>query len=170
MKIQILALLILLITGHGMHASTHDSLFWAVMGSDEEKVERLIAGGADVNRQDRHGTTPLHVAAKFGNRKLTELLLAAGANVNLQNNCEETALHNAAQSNEEDVIQLLLDANAEINKQNCFGDTPLHYASQWKKIKAVQFLIAAGADTEIINHGGYTAEQSITHNDIITLK
>jgi len=43
--------------------------------------QRLFDAGADVDRRDRHGESPLHIAVKIGNRVATNFLLSHGANV-----------------------------------------------------------------------------------------
>jgi hypothetical protein len=44
-----------------------------------EVVEMLILAGADVNKPDKLGTTPLHAAVQSINAEIPELLIAAGA-------------------------------------------------------------------------------------------
>ena len=48
-------------------------------GGDRESALALIAAGADVNAQQRHGWTALHGAAEMGDSEVIEALLAAGA-------------------------------------------------------------------------------------------
>jgi len=43
--------------------------------------QRLFDAGAEVNRRNRHGESPLHIAVRLGNRAATNFLLAHGANV-----------------------------------------------------------------------------------------
>ncbi len=51
----------------------------AVAGSRAGVALALIAAGADVNVQQRHGWTPLHGAAEHGLAEVVDALLAAGA-------------------------------------------------------------------------------------------
>ena len=54
----------------------------AVWNGRDDAVALLIEKGADVNVADRHGNTPLHLAAKGGFLGIAKQLVKAGANVN----------------------------------------------------------------------------------------
>jgi hypothetical protein len=58
------------------------ALLWAVQGGQDDAVKLLLRAKADVNKADRSGLTPLHVAADLGRENALRQLLAAGANVN----------------------------------------------------------------------------------------
>jgi len=47
----------------------------AVQSGDLDRVKEAIAGGADVNRRDALGATPLHDAAWSGNREIAAYLM-----------------------------------------------------------------------------------------------
>lgn len=48
-------------------------------------LNRLIANGADLDRQDSEGQTPLHLACSFGRLENTRILLEAGARMDIPN-------------------------------------------------------------------------------------
>jgi ankyrin repeat protein len=54
-------------------------------GEDDATTTRILArlhdAGADINRRNRDGETPLHIAVKLGRRAATKFLLGSGANV-----------------------------------------------------------------------------------------
>ena len=56
----------------GLHA--------AAAKGDTAEIERLLAAGQNVNAQDAHSRTPLHVAAHFGHHAAAQALLKGGAN------------------------------------------------------------------------------------------
>ena len=54
-------------------------MFIAVSAGELAATQQLIAGGADVNRADRQGITPLMAAIHGVNDLLASVLLRAGA-------------------------------------------------------------------------------------------
>ena len=61
----------------------------------DEALQLLIEAGADVNRKDRDGMTPLMHAAASGSLERTELLLSAGAYVDKLDDAKRSALVHA---------------------------------------------------------------------------
>lgn len=51
-----------------------------------EAVLLLIKAGAKINRADKYGNTPLHIASRYGHKEIVEALIHAGANINAMNN------------------------------------------------------------------------------------
>lgn len=96
----------------------------------------LIAGGADleiqnspVNNMTMTGQgTPLHVAVRHGNLKLSRLLIRSGANIQAKNVDGDTPLHLAARRAEMHTFEGLLDLGADINAKNSDGRTPVQVA------------------------------------------
>jgi len=68
-------------------------LITAVTFDKREAVRLLIAGGADLNRQNREGSTPLHTASFLCRTEIVEMLLNAGANKEVMNKVGSTALN-----------------------------------------------------------------------------
>ena len=66
----------------------------AVLGNQVEMAQLLIARGADVNRADRIGFTPLLYAASidFGDSAMIDLLLKSGARADVRTKDGLTAL------------------------------------------------------------------------------
>jgi ankyrin repeat protein len=73
---------------------------------------------------DNEGCTPLHSAARCGNRQITELLIKNNVNINLADNNVETALIVVCRMHHENVVFKLLEAKADVIIQNFF-DTAL---------------------------------------------
>jgi len=59
-------------------------------------TESLVLNGANVNKKDTAGTTPLMHAAGNNNREAVKMLLDYGADINSRNSLGSTALHYAA--------------------------------------------------------------------------
>lgn len=68
-------------------------------------VEFLVEHGADVNRGDNEGWTPLHATASCGFKSIAKYLLEHGADVAAVNNDGELALDIAEEQSMEDLLQ-----------------------------------------------------------------
>jgi len=82
--------LCLLVTGVFIFAAgrpaTASSLIEAASMGDTEKVQTLLAQGADVNARDNDGSTALMAAVTYGHIDIVHALLAKGADVNARHN------------------------------------------------------------------------------------
>ena len=93
--------------------TTASSLMEAASKGETEKVQALLAQGADVNTKTKGGATTLSPAAYNGCTDTVKALLAAGAHVNAKNKRGETALMKAEKRGHKEIIQLLKDAGAK---------------------------------------------------------
>ena len=125
-------------------------------------VEALLAHGADANRRDRWGSTPLHAAlghnpgwpgwAGSGVPGIVGPLLANGANPLLANGDGLTALQVFVREStgSGQTASLLLEAGADPDRKYPDGDALLHAAIRSGgtrgKVKVVEALLAGGAD------------------------
>ena len=75
----------------------------------------LLIAGADVRRQDIHGSTSLHDAAYRGHTEVCDLLLSAGADANKQDNNGDTPLHHAVRQGHFEAYNLLVTAGADLS-------------------------------------------------------
>src|SRR5688572_28433866 len=98
-----------------------------VWRDQKERVEKLLARGADVNVQDNDGDTALHGAAQTGNVEVIRMLLDKGANLNTKNKQGGTPLMWAAVYGNEDAVRLLLSRGADTSLKDNDGIT----AAQW---------------------------------------
>ena len=94
-------------------------------------VQLLVDAGVDLNHQDEHGETALHVAARFGHSKCAEALLRG----------------TATQKSDTEIAE------------NTFGWTPLFVACVDGHLSVVELLIEAGADLERCDTSGWTAKE-----------
>ncbi|EOD11991.1 hypothetical protein EMIHUDRAFT_62696, partial [Emiliania huxleyi CCMP1516] len=118
----------------------------AVEAGHESLVRLLLDAGADVNRRNTRGVTPLYSAARAGRREIAASLLGAGALVDAS--CAgdgRSALHGAAHAGETELVSALLAAGANAGMRSSSGETPLHLACSRGRVGAVRLLIAARA-------------------------
>jgi len=88
-------------------------------------VLQLIEGGANVNKTDSDGLTPMFM---LRDPELIELALARGGKLDRKSNDGSTPLHWAARAASNEVIGLLLDRGADPKAKDKQGKTPLAYA------------------------------------------
>ncbi|KAG6899147.1 hypothetical protein C0993_000254 [Termitomyces sp. T159_Od127] len=142
----------------------------SVSAGHDDIVKELVGAGADVNRKNDKGITPLHYAAsksridvcrdtvKLLHRRLTvmlqigKLLIARGADINAKDKANQVPLHRAATTGSVGFIRLLLDSSnpgvtkTRLNASDRIGNTPLHLAMESAHAEAAVILINAGAD------------------------
>ncbi len=90
--------------GAGHHGGT--VLHRAIIKGDAALAELLLEDGADPNRQDRSGKTPLHHAVAK-NRKLVAVVLASAPDLAIESREGETALQYARRLRKPTIVQLL---------------------------------------------------------------
>jgi ankyrin repeat protein len=124
----------------------------------------LIAHGADINTEDKHGNTPLHWAARLGHQDIVELLIECGANVNALNQAEASSLFDAIERQHRQIVEYLLSHNAEVNLTDKSGCTPLFLA--FRKLgddEIIRLIVAHGADINVQDYQGF----SLLHKAVI---
>jgi hypothetical protein len=135
------------------------SIFTASQWGLIDRVAQLIIRGTNVDLEDAHGYTALHLAAQAGQLRVVKYLLSKGANVNAMA-CGATPLHRASFSGRTEVCEMLIAAGADINAaDNSFGDlrTPLQKAVSEQHIDIVKLLISTGCDVNASDASGQTA-------------
>jgi ankyrin repeat protein len=119
----------------------------AVKMADAARVERLLAGGADVDAPQGDGATALHWAAHADMKDMAQVLVAAGADVDAADDHGVTALALACLNASVRMVELLLEAGADPNLARTSGVTPLMIAARVGQADVVRLLLRAGADS-----------------------
>jgi len=101
-------------------------IWTAVRTGNVGAIKRLVAAGTDVDgTEPEGGSTPLIVAALYGQGKAADLLIENGARIDAPNNDGSTALLVAAFFGHTEIVKSLLDAGANVNLRNQRGETAL---------------------------------------------
>ena len=138
-------------------------------------VEEAIRQGADVDRKNNMGQTPLMLACAGDFRTMEEVetaLLEAGADASIADNQSRTALHMASQAGNKDIIRLLCDNGVDVNGSDQQGKTPLIYAVENGRGEACRLLLELGADKTLTDQNGHNAFDYAAANgmrDVIAL-
>jgi len=129
-------------------------MFSAVSSNREAEVERLLAGGVDVNNQNEVGRTALIYAMQYNRASIVRLLLARPETRLDITDCHGyTALHHACWQNSAEAVRLYCqDARCTpdlLNKKSNAGKTPLMEAVFWGSLASVKELARVeGVDWE----------------------
>lgn len=118
-----------------------------------DEAVAAIQAGYPVNRHLGNGSTPLVVAATFGQQRVVDTLIAFKANVNLATNdvARQMPLHAAAQWGWTDICKSLIDAGASIRSVDGVKATPLHSAAALGFVEICKLLLERGADASAKN-------------------
>lgn len=104
----------------------------AIHKNDLLAVKSLIDFGIDIDKKDKYGRTPLHIATFLGIKKIVELLLSNGAQVNIKDNNGCTPLNRVNYDHfsnvNVDILKLLLEHGSDPNIEDNYGIFPLHRA------------------------------------------
>lgn len=126
----------------------------------DDKIESLIAKGADVNGVSTTGFvggTPLVMAAQLGRLPAVKILIKHRADVNKGAfGSGTTPLANAATNGNLDIVNVLLQNGANPKQQDTYGYAPIHGAAMNNNVSIMESLIQKGADINVQDKDGDT--------------
>lgn len=129
----------------------------AIRAGKVDSVEALLDGGADPNRANARGETPVHAAAFAEDPALLRAVLAKGGDADARNpRTGATALMQALLSPNDRQYEPLLDAGADPRLEDKNGDTALHVAARTNNGAAILRLLEQGASPTAKNSRGTT--------------
>ena len=131
-------------------AKSPKDLATLIQAGDTKLALQQIQAGADVNRAQPDGTTPLIWAANLGDAEIAAALIAKKADPNAANQFGATPLTEAARKGSARVVKMLLDAGARVDSANPDGETALMAAIGAGEVATVKTLIDAGANVNTI--------------------
>ncbi|CAB0034305.1 unnamed protein product [Trichogramma brassicae] len=117
------------------------------------EMSDVIQHPVRVDALDKHGRTPLHLAARQHHRELVELLLKKGANPNAAAHTGFTPLHEICTKDSDGKMAMIffdindqLKQRVQIDARDKLGLTPLQLAVANLAPDVVDFLLGRGAD------------------------
>ncbi|XP_070286048.1 ankyrin repeat domain-containing protein 26-like [Myotis yumanensis] len=159
----------------------------AIQNEQEECAAILLDHGADPNKMDIHGNTPLHYAVLGQNTAIVEKLLSCMANMEAKNKDDFTPLSLAKSENKEKMVEILLTRGSKDHpmeghtlKVACYqghkrvvsqlarrrrlldlcdtdNKTALIHAIEYEQEECAAILLEHGADPNVVDIHGNTA-------------
>ncbi len=127
-------------------AQAQSSLADRIQSGDRRAALAMIADGADVNRAQPDGSTPLHWAAYRLDRELVDALLKKGARADVVNRYGASPLGEAVRVGNVEIAGMLLEAGANANAANEDGQTALMLAARTGNVAVAKLLVQHGAN------------------------
>ncbi|MBC8217965.1 MAG: ankyrin repeat domain-containing protein [Planctomycetes bacterium] len=114
-------------TGQAAVSAPQVDIWTAAASGNIEAIKQHLEAGTDINaKEPSGGSTPLMVAAAFGQADVAELLIEKGANINGRSSDGGTALHGAAFFCHGEIMKLLLAKGIDVDAENARGETALY--------------------------------------------
>jgi len=138
--------------------AAYTGLHAAAAKGDAAEIARLAAAGADVNKRDGRGRTPLMVAAHGRHVAAAKALIAAKADLSLLDSQAYDVITIAAVADDLAMLQLALASGGNARAiTSPYKGTALIAAAHLGHAEVVEALIAANAPLDHVNHLGWTA-------------
>ncbi|PWA53533.1 Ankyrin repeat-containing protein [Artemisia annua] len=159
----------------------------AAYKGDLSRLKSLIRAGADPNKKNFDGRTPLHLAASKGHEDITLFLIQEGVDVNTSDNFGNTPLLEAIKRGHDNIASLLIKegcsltitdrdtisspsvARGVLHSKDYDFRTPLHVATARGSYVLAELLVKAGASVLSKDRWGNTPldEARLSGNEIL---
>ncbi|GKV00222.1 hypothetical protein SLEP1_g12955 [Rubroshorea leprosula] len=90
----------------------------AAYNGDLHQLKALIGAGADPNKTDYDGRSPLHLAASRGFEDIALFLIKKGVDINVKDKFGNTPLLEAIKNGQDHIASLLVEEGASLNIEN----------------------------------------------------
>lgn len=117
-----------------------ENIIEAVNNIDIISLNVLLAEGAAIDTVDHAGNSPLILATKIGNPRMTDIILAHNPDVNHRNNSGNTALMIASANGILSIVKDLKEHGADPDLKNSKGFTSTQIALRNGHVSVVEFL------------------------------
>ena len=107
--------------------------------SQLEIARKLIEKGADLNKTDGHGRTPLHYAVCLDPSSILKVLIENTSST--EEKMEKFEIVKRLAESQLTLAEILIDNNAKIDEKDEEGKTPFHYAFQFDQSSIIKLLI-----------------------------
>ena len=124
----------------------HTPLTYVCRMGQLELAKSLIEMGADVNKPDRHGLSPLINAVAIRSEDIVKLLILHGADVNMCPRHDIPPIAGAVYRNSMEIVNMLISSGADVDQRRPHCQTALEIAIIDDNLDMVKTLVAAGAD------------------------
>lgn len=122
-----------------------------------EVLEQLVGEGADINKLNHSGGSPLRIACLKEKTDLMECLLDLGADINQRGPFDGiTALMVACCTTNTRAVEILLNKGADMSTTNNYGLTALALACHYGHLEIAKALILKGAAVDTRDKEGHT--------------
>ncbi|KAF5281784.1 hypothetical protein FQR65_LT14531 [Abscondita terminalis] len=127
-------------------------LHWAVTVNEDGYVKALIEHGADVNKENSDGETPLNRARRLGYDILERMMTKTDDGFQQFDNLCQAVKRGAIFT-----VKKLLENDFDIDKKNENGETLLMIALESCEVGVADYLITRGASLNLTNNRGYSS-------------
>ena len=121
-------------------------LFYAIWQGHKGIVKALIEAGANVNKQDDQGWTPLRHALDQTDVNVVKQFVGAGVKI--------PDFHNAALEGDISKVRQFVESGMDVDTRDKLGWTPTYWAVSTGHDEVFKYLLSQGANVNVIGRGG----------------
>ncbi|WP_342273918.1 ankyrin repeat domain-containing protein [Spiroplasma endosymbiont of Phycita roborella] len=105
----------------------------------KNKIAKYLINKIEVDKKNKNGQTPLHLAVRYKNKDIVKFLLENNANLNIKDNWDDTPLFDAQNVNNVEIFKLLVKKGADLTKKNKKGQTIKQVVKLEKKCLIMEY-------------------------------